>query len=399
MTPWAQAHRFASMLHASTGSVPAPYDGPGAGSYVSCRAGTATLHSRDSARSPVDPGLADLLARRFQPLVERRRLRGVVAAAITPAGQAVACYGAAGPTGTRLDLATIFEIGSITKTFTALLLASMVEDGEVALDAPIRSFLPWGMAPRPYRGREITLLDLATHTAGLPRLPRNLLVPALLSWCNPCAAYTAGHLEQALAHTSATARIGSQYRYSNFGFGALGHVLSLAASRDYESLVIERVCRPLGLHDTFVHVPAGKRDRCATGHRRGRPVSGWDLGALAGAGGLRSTGADLFRFLCANLAPESSGLAGALDAAQSDWYVARPGAASIGLAWPHRIEGGRRLTWHHGATGGFRSVIAFERAAGAGVIALANSGPLFGMPLDRAAFATLRELTGGGVTR
>jgi CubicO group peptidase (beta-lactamase class C family) len=122
-------------------------------------------------------------------------------------------------------------------------------------------------------------------------------------------------------------------------------------------------------------------------------VPGWHLGALAGAGGLRSTVADMLRYLRANLAPERTPLRGALESAQRDWHRIGPDR-TIGLAWPHRLRPGRRLTWHHGATGGFLSVIAFDRAAGAGVIALANSGPLFGMPLDRAAFAALHDLEG-----
>src|SRR5262249_4301162 len=161
---------------------------------------------------------------------------------------------------------------------------------------PLRRFLP---APALPRGGDVTLRDLATHGAGLPRFPSNLLPGALRRWHDPCAGYTAVHLERALARSRA-GRAG--YRYSNLGFGVLGHVPALAAGAPYERLVVERVCRPLGMVDTGVAVASDQRDRRATGHRWGRPVASWDLGALAPAGGLRSTGADMLRFLHANLA-------------------------------------------------------------------------------------------------
>ena len=324
-----------------------------------------------------------MLARRFAPLG-----RGVVAGAVGPEGEAFFCAGDA------LGPGTIFEIGSITKTLTATLLAGMVAEGEVAADDPIDRFLPRAARPGAYRGRRITLRDLATHTSGLPRLPRNLLAGALLHWRDPCAGYTEADLERALGRSSATRHTGRRYRYSNFGFAVLGHVLARAASCDYGTLVAERVCRPLGMHETWLRVPEADRQRRAGGHRWGWPVPDWHLCALAGAGGLRSTAADLLRFLGANLAPERTPLRAALEAAQAAWHRIGPGAA-IGLGWPHRTEGGRRLTWHHGATGGFLGVVAFDRAAGVGVVALTNSVPLIGMPLDGAAFAALRELSGG----
>jgi CubicO group peptidase (beta-lactamase class C family) len=193
---------------------------------------------------------------------------------------------------------TIFEIGSITKVFTATLLALLAERGSVALDDPANRYLPAG-AQLPVRGRPITLLDLATHSSGLPRLPKGLLWTSMLHHRDdPYALFTVSDLERAVREARLKGEPGKKVRYSNFGAGLLGHVLALSAGRPYEELVRERICGPLGLSDTRIEVPDRDLGRFAGGHdRRGRPVPHWELPALAGAGALRSTVADLLRFL------------------------------------------------------------------------------------------------------
>ena len=167
-------------------------------------------------------------------------------------------FGGAGPR-------TIFQAGSVTKIFTALLLADMAVGGEVRLSDPAARYLPGARnAASP-----VTLADLATHTAGLPRLPGGLSWSARLSPRDPYARYPASWFRRAARRALGAGSGGSPYAYSNFGYGLLGYLLGRAAESTYETLVTTRVCGPLGLADTTFGVPGPSRDRKAQGHQRG----------------------------------------------------------------------------------------------------------------------------------
>jgi serine-type D-Ala-D-Ala carboxypeptidase/endopeptidase len=299
-------------------------------------------------------------------------------------------FGGAGPE-------TVFQIGSVTKVLTALLLADMAERAEVHLSDPATSYLPEPSGDGP------SLADLATHTSGLPRLPRGLLPSALLHPTDPYARYPVSRLvrdaRRALRAASSAAPAPHPYAYSNFGFGLLGYLLGRAAGTSYETLVTTRICAPLALPDT-TFVPAAPPDtafappapvRVAQGHRRGRPVRDWRLGALAGAGGLYSTAADLARFLRACLtaaaAPGTSvASAQALGPAIRTTLTPHrsiPGG-EIGLAWHLARRGDRTIAWHNGMTGGFSAMVALDLVRGLGVAALANTAGAPPSPLDRA---------------
>jgi serine-type D-Ala-D-Ala carboxypeptidase/endopeptidase len=277
--------------------------------------------------------------------------------------------GRAGPS--RPGAYTIFEIGSVTKVFTATLLALMVEEDLVQLDDPVQRYLPSGVT-LPVRGRAITLGDLATHTSGLPRLPHGFFLRSLRERRNPYAWLTAERLYAGLPSTRLRREPGGPPRYSNLGYGLLGDVLARRAGRGYEQLVEERICRPLGLADTGVAVTA--TERFARGHdRRGRPVPHWDLPALAGAGALRSTVADLLAFLRLQLGDGDPELVRAAALTQVP-RVRRRGLA-VGLGWsclPLRGTG-HELLFHNGGTGGFRSFAGFVPATRAAVVVLSNS--------------------------
>jgi CubicO group peptidase (beta-lactamase class C family) len=315
-----------------------------------------------------------------------------------------ACTGGAGGADPR----TIFQVGSVTKVFTALLLADMAERGEVRLSDPAARYLPGARDV----ADPVTLADLATHTSGLPRLPGGLFWSALLSpGGDPYARYPASWFRRAARRALLAGSSGSPYAYSNFGYGLLGYLLGRAAGSDYETLVATRVCGPLGLTDTTFAVPGPSRDRKAQGYQAGgrqaegrkarRAVPDWRMGALAGAGGLYSTSADLARFLRACLAaagaPGGPGGAGgpardgplgpAIRAALAPRQPV-PGG-DIGLAWHHTRRDGHRIIWHNGMTGGFSAMVAFDPDRGLGVAALANSGGRPPSPLDAAVMAAL----------
>jgi D-alanyl-D-alanine-carboxypeptidase/D-alanyl-D-alanine-endopeptidase len=286
---------------------------------------------------------------------------------------------------------TIFELGSVTKVFTATVLADMVEEGLVTLDDPVQRYLPAGVE-LPIRGRPITLADLATQTSGLPRLPPGLLRRSLRQRRNPYARFTQSDLERATSCTRLKSRPGERLRYSNFGFGLLGYALARRTEQPFEQLVRERICDPLGLADTRISIPPETRDRFADGHnRRGRPVPHWDVLALAGAGALRSTVIDLLRFLELQLEPAAMRLGRAAQATHEP--RARRGRLSQGLGWaslPLRGDS-RRMLWHNGGTGGFRSFVGFIEESETGVAVLSNCS----RSVDAIGFRILEACSGG----
>ena len=292
---------------------------------------------------------------------------------IVEQGKATRYYatGTSGVAGLRLDSTTVFEIGSITKVFTSALLAEMVERGEVKLDDPISKYLPKTVRVPARKGKEITLVDLATQTSGLPRLPTNLR-PATIA--NPYADYTVANLYEFLSGHTLTRDIGTQYEYSNLGVGLLGHVLSLRAGKSYEALLEERILEPLGMHDTGITLTSSAESRMAQGfNANGEPVGRWDLPAIAGAGALRSTASDMVKFLSAALDSSSSPRGKVLARTQVSQRPADRPNNSIGLGWHIVNVFGSKLTWHNGGTGGYRAFIGLDGANRRGVVLLTNA--------------------------
>ena len=336
----------------------------------------------NASREP-DGAAAAEVETHLRPLVADGAVPGLVYAVVTPGGQATGQL--TSPGSQLLGPHAMLEIGSVTKVFTALLLADMADRGEVGLDDPIARHLPPAVALACPAATQITLRHLATHTSGLPRLPRNLLPVALRHPGDPYAGYTTEHLYRALRR--AGHRAPAPYRYSNYGFGLLGHLLSQAAGRPYGELLADRVTGPLGLAETSIDVPDGHA--VAAGHRRGRPAARWHLNALAAAGALNSTAADLARFLGANLCPETTPVQAAIETIQ------RPaGNQQTGLGWHISSPAGRPVLWHNGATGGFTAMLAVDREAGCAVGVVATSSPTAANPLDGAVLAALGAVTG-----
>jgi serine-type D-Ala-D-Ala carboxypeptidase/endopeptidase len=342
---------------------------------------------RDDGGAEPDGTAAARVGTHLRPLVASGTVHGLVYAVVTPAGQATGQVSRPGdqPLGPHV----MVEIGSITKVFTALLLADMAERGEVGLEDPIAQHLPADVAQASPAAARITLRQLATHTSGLPRIPRNLLLMSLRHPADPYAAYSVGHLYRALRKAPATAP--APYGYSNYGFGLLGQLLSNTAGRPYGELVADRVIKPLGLAETGVDEPDGHT--VAVGHRgNGKTAAPWHLGALAGAGALRSTASDLARFLHANLHPQTTPIPSAIETVQRP-QPSKPGSPATGFGWHISGHGDRTRLWHNGGTGGFSAMVALDRQAGCAVGAVATSAPARTFPLDGAVLAALTELT------
>ena len=261
----------------------------------------------------------------------------------------------------------VFEIGSITKTFTASILAGMVADGSVRLDDPVAKYLPASVRVPARNGRQITLLNLATQSSGLPRLPSNM---APRDQTNPYAHYSVDQMYAFLSSYELPRDPGETYEYSNLGFGLLGHALALKAGVSYEALVQRRVLGPLGMRETAITLSPALRARLAPGHdAEGHVVPNWDLPTLAGAGALRSTAQDMLKYLAANL-----DTAGPFQMARVSRRPAGTGAMTIGLAWHILARPGRdSIIWHNGGTGGYRSFTGFDPVRKVGVIVLTNA--------------------------
>ncbi|HWZ31605.1 MAG TPA: serine hydrolase domain-containing protein [Bryobacteraceae bacterium] len=311
---------------------------------------------------PSDAEIRKLLAHRID--VQKKSL-AMVAGIVAPEGTRIVSYGG-------VDSDTVFEIGSLTKVFTALLLADMAQRGELALTDPVAKYLPPGTRmPKP-KGRAIELLDLATHTSGLPLWPPDFPTPLDFS---AFSKYTEAQMYHFLATYELPRDTGSQWDYSNIGFALLGHALTRRAGMDYESLVHSRICAPLKLESTSIDLTPPIKRRLAVGHDAElKPSPEWSMPPFAvGAGSLHSTANDLLKLLAAFMDVEKSPLGSSM-AAMFD--TRRPGPQGMQQAlgwWVVPLPGGAPIATHRGQSAGFFSNVAYDPATRTGVVVLSNS--------------------------
>jgi D-alanyl-D-alanine-carboxypeptidase/D-alanyl-D-alanine-endopeptidase len=280
--------------------------------------------------------------------------------------------------GKAPDGDTVYEIGSVTKTFTATLLAQAVLSGRVTLDTPLAQLLPDFKIPS--RGsKEITLGELATQHSGLPRLPSNLLPrdPA-----NPYADYDSAKLRAFLAGYELQRDPGASYEYSNLGFGLLGYALEQLEHATSGAVIDQEIFKRLGMTMSGIVFTNAMRAHLAPGHdAAGQATNNWDFDALAGAGAIRSTANDMLRYLRANVGVDQSPLAAAMKLAQRP-RLDMAKTTRIGLAW---MTTDRGIVWHNGQTGGYRCFLGFTADGRRGVVILANTA----VDADDLGFATL----------
>ncbi|MBU1631116.1 MAG: serine hydrolase [Candidatus Omnitrophica bacterium] len=297
---------------------------------------------------------------------------GLIVGLVNDQGSKIISYGKLSQDHSQKpDGNTVFEIGSITKVFTSLLLADMVKRGELRLSDPITKFLPKSVKVPTKDGKEITLFHLAIHTSGLPRLPGNF---APKNMNNPYADYTVEQMYEFLSNYTLTRDIGAKYEYSNLGGGLLGHILALKAGMDYETLVITRICEPLKMNSTRIKLSTELQATMAMGHdQAGKTAMNWDIPTLAGAGALHSTANDMLKFVAANLGLIKSDL---LPVMQETHLVRNNTGVlnlEIGLGWHVLNKYGTEIVWHNGGTGGYHSFIGFDKKKRVGVVVLSNS--------------------------
>ncbi len=328
--------------------------------------GTASM---PNAALPSDSAVLSVITQR----VKEGRSAGIVVGLLGPDGSTrVVAFGDPGPGQPPLDGNSVFEIGSISKVFTATALAELVQSGTVRLDEPVQKFLPDDVTVPSRDGKQITLLNLSEQNSGLPRMPSNFH-PKDLN--NPYADYTVQQLWDFLSHYTLPRDPGAEFEYSNLGVGLLGQALSRATGESYEAMERRMVWQPLGMTHTAITFTPWMKQHLAIGHdASGKVTANWDLPTLAGAGAIRSTTDDMLKFLAANLHPERGPLERAMAFAHEERAPTGSANMRIGLNWFSLHAGSDTIVWHNGGTGGYRTFIGFEPSRKVGVVVMTNSG-------------------------
>jgi CubicO group peptidase (beta-lactamase class C family) len=323
---------------------------------------------------PSDADIRKILADRIDTLAGQEDGIGIVVGSVEPQGRRVISYGHLNQGDPRpLNGDTVFEIGSVGKVFTALLLADMVQKGEVALTDPVAKYLPANVLPE-RDGRQITLVDLVTHTSGLPFMPDD--VPVVDE--SAARRYGAYQLYQFLARYALARDPGTEWGYSNIGYWLLGQALASRAGTDFQSSLRTRVIAPLNLHSTDFPLPlsAKLKSRLAVGHNAVlQPAPAFyatSIYAAVGpeAGGLVSSANDLLTLLSVAVGYERSPLAVSI---ASMLNTRRPiDGSEQALGWVVTGKGEDELVAHEGGTWGYASYIAWEPRTRRGVVVLSN---------------------------
>jgi D-alanyl-D-alanine-carboxypeptidase/D-alanyl-D-alanine-endopeptidase len=326
---------------------------------ASARASAATADSKPAA----------LDAAAFQQALEQRVTEqpgvGIIVGIIDHGRTSIFTAGSSG-TARPLDEHTLFEIGSVTKTFTATILAGMVLDGSVSLDDPVSKYVPKDVRVPSRDGKQITLLNLATQHSGLPRLPTNMQ-PANPN--DPYADYSLADLYAFLDSYRLTRDPGAQFEYSNLGVGLLGDALANRAGESYAQLLHDRVLAPLHMDDTWLQTTARQVADVAAGHNGdGTPVPEWNFQALAPAGAIRSSLADMLKYLRCNLGQGPLAKACLFAQQPRDSF---PGN-QIGLIW--WTDDTTKIIHHGGDTAGYHAGIAISPDHTRGAVVLSNGG-------------------------
>jgi CubicO group peptidase (beta-lactamase class C family) len=334
------------------------------------------LAQHDTAPAPAlvfDPALPPVRAVDFPSVMNRdiapmlRRLdvaasnggAGIVIGVSEHGVRRIMTYGAA-----KSD--SLFEIGSISKTFTGLLLAQMAVRGKLDLRDPVRDLLPPGVAAAP-TGLEITLLDLATHHSGLPPMPENAEIG------NPN--YHASDLYDFLKRHGLGKPRNTPFIYSNLGFTLLGVALANRGRTNYSELLQHEITGPLGMKDTTISLSPEQRGRFMQGYDdQGRPTPVVDRDVFACAVGIRSTVADMLTYLEAQLHPERSPFPAALVESHLLHDLTASNGRRIALAWAYDPDTG--VYAHDGATAGFTGYAGFDPRRGFAVVVLVNANPV-----------------------
>lgn len=332
---------------------------------------TGTIATSNPRRSPLDKEVDQLI----QPYISKKKTVGLCMAVIKGDSVFTYSYGETAKGNRQLPTTeTLFEIGSISKTFTSTLLAYAITRQKMKPGDPVSQYLPDSIPALNYKGQPITLLSLTNHSSGLPRLPFDLFIGKEMDAFNPYKHYSTNKLFAYLRAFKPYREPGKQFEYSNLGVGLLATVLERNYKMPYETLVAQMISRPLGMSSTKIQLSAADKLRFALGHNeQGEPTSSWEFQSLAGAGAIRSSVSDMVRYLRAQMgqvfAPELS-KAIALTHAKT---FENPAGQDLGMAWFLEKYAGGKFYFHGGQTGGYVAFAGFDKERKNGVVILTNA--------------------------
>ncbi len=305
------------------------------------------------------------------------------------------CYGKISKSGgSPADSNTLFEIGSLTKLFTATAAAIEVNEGKLKYSDSL-SYLLHGIRAPEYEGHEIKVIDLLHHTSALPPIPDDLPERGgNFSWLNPYTSYTRQFLDSFLSGYKLKWMPGTSYAYSNLGFGLMGDILSRIEAKPYEIVIREKIWKPLNMMNSTITLNPSQQKKMASPYKQnGEQDHLWDFDALAGCGAIRSDLADMIKFLQTSMNPaeiKNTELRAAMIDCEGMTINADNGR-KIGLGWHNDLLNYNRIIWHNGGTGGFRSYLGFINGKSKGVVILTNSAT----SVDEIAIKILKEMTVG----
>lgn len=322
--------------------------------------------------NPLKDSLDLIVEHLVRPYIQKGNTCGLVLAVIHKGKMRKYSYGSVGKKVAQLPDSenTIFEIGSVTKTFNSLMLAQEVVAGRMKLNDPINLYLPDSIPALSFQGKPITLQDLANHTSGFPRLPVNIF-NARVDPKDPYKHYLPDSLYSFLRHYHPSVVPGTVFSYSNFGAGVLGTILERKSGSSFESLIVNRICKPLGMDHTSVTLNDAAQKNFAQGYNEtGEITAPWDLASLKGSGAIRSTLNDMIKY--ARVQMEIKGpLRKAIALSHQPTYIGKD--QSMGLGWRINRSGQHTYLHHSGGTGGFRSFVGFDTDRQIAIIILSNA--------------------------
>ena len=370
-----------------------------------------SIHSSESTTSFPKPSLqkkieeqkifkiTDKLKETIQSLVNNNKTNAaIVVGLVDPNGTQFYGYGnMSNANPITVDKDTIFAIGSITKVFTTILLADMVNSGLVNLDDPIEKYFPPSVKAPTYNGQKITLENLATHTSGLPEFPGSHCVSnfngtddedsiqARLFFIECDKNYTFDQLYQDLSNTTLTSEPGLKFEYSTFGISLLGHILALKSGISYDRLLEEKILNVLGMNSTSIVLSDAQKSRLAIGHLNGQELPFWNTSRpIAPAGGLHSSVADMLKFASANLGLIDTKINTAMKESHIIIHDSRLGkafsnnyTAYVSLGWIIATDFGIQIVEHNGETAdGYNSFIALNTSKERGIVIIASASSI-----------------------
>ncbi|MEM6800245.1 MAG: serine hydrolase [Bacteroidota bacterium] len=316
------------------------------------------------------PAIPESIKANIRARIDNGENQNIIIGVIDEKGKHYYSYGyISGKTKIAPKKYTLYEIGSISKVFTSLALAQATIEEKCRIEDPLDAYLPEGLALNLYEGSPILLKHLSNHSSGLPVVPDNM---PMADPGNPYADYDRDLMNEFLQSYQLTRSPENKFEYSNLAVGLLGELLADLEGISYEAMIAEKICKPLGMDNTTLSLNEDQKLRLSPGHKGSKEVANWELGSMAGAGGIRSTASDMLNFLIYQMSMQSSSLSKAMKLSQKGTFALNQ-SDSVALGWFIKQSADSKIIWHNGETGGYHSFLGFDKAKKRGIVVLANT--------------------------